>query len=267
MIGVDMMLPTLFLSHGSPMHALEPGAVRGVWERIARALPRPKAILIASAHWETDIPALTGGAKPETIHDFYGFPKPLYQIRYPAPGAPGVAARAVQLLEQGNFKAIADPGRGLDHGAWSPLLYMYPDADVPVVQVSVQTPLGPKHHFDLGRALAPLAAEGVLIIGSGHMTHNLRERRGEGAAPLPYVKEFQAWMHERIEQKDFDALNDYRARSPGGARASDRRAFPAAVRRARRRGPRLSRRAPVRRHRIRVARDGRVPLRSGLIPV
>lgn len=212
-------LPTLFLSHGSPMHALEPGAVRGVWERIARALPRPKAILIASAHWETDIPALTGSAKPETIHDFYGFPKPLYQIRYPAPGAPGVAARAVEMLEQGNFKAIADPGRGLDHGAWSPLLHMYPEADVPVVQVSVQTPLGPKHHFDLGRALAPLASEGVLIIGSGHMTHNLRERRGEGAAPLPYVKEFQAWVHERVEQKDFDALSDYRARSPGGARA------------------------------------------------
>jgi 4,5-DOPA dioxygenase extradiol len=219
MIGMDMMLPTLFLSHGSPMHALEPGAVRGVWKRIARALPRPKAILIASAHWETDIPALTGSAKPETIHDFYGFPEPLYQIRYPAPGAPGVAARAVEMLEQGNFKAIADPGRGLDHGAWSPLLHMYPEADVPVVQVSVQTPLGPKHHFDLGRALAPLASERVLIIGSGHMTHNLRERRGEGAAPLPYVRDFQAWVNERIEQKDFDALNDYRARSPGGARA------------------------------------------------
>lgn len=212
-------LPTLFLSHGSPMHALEPGAVRRIWEEIARDLPRPKAILVASAHWETDLPMVTGAAMPETIHDFYGFPKPLYEIRYPAKGDPALASRAVNLLSQSGLKAMEDPVRGLDHGAWSPLLHMYPKADVPVVQIAVQTPLGPAHHLALGRALAPLALEGVLILGSGHMTHNLRERRGDGAAPLPYVKEFQAWVHERIEARDFDALNDYRARSPGGARA------------------------------------------------
>lgn len=212
-------LPTLFLSHGSPMHALQPGAVRAVWENIARTLPRPKALLIASAHWETNLPMLTGNARPETIHDFYGFPQPLYEIRYPAPGSPAVGERALALLKGAGFTAAIDGCRGLDHGAWSPMLHMYPDADVPVVQVSVQTPLGPAHHLALGRALAPLAQEGVLILGSGHMTHNLRERRGDGAAPLAYVKEFQAWVHDRIEQKDFDALNDYRARSPGGARA------------------------------------------------
>ena len=208
---------TLFLSHGSPMHALQPGAVRGVWESLGRTLPRPTAVLIASAHWETDIPALTGSASPETIHDFYGFPKPLYQIRYPAPGAPGVAARAVELLEQKNFKAVADPARGLDHGAWSPLLYMYPEANVPVVQVAVQTGLGPKHHLDLGRALAPLAAEGVLIIGSGHLTHNLRER--SNGEPAAYVLEFQDWVKQRIDGHDLDGLADYRRLTPNGARA------------------------------------------------
>lgn len=212
-------LPTLFLSHGSPMHALEPGAVGELWRELGRKLPRPKAVLIASAHWETNLPLVTGNPKPETIHDFFGFPKPLYGIRYPAPGAPEVAARALELLKAAGFTAAADGCRGLDHGAWSPLLYIYPKADVPVMQVSLQTELGPKHHLALGRALAPLAHEDVLVFGSGHMTHNLRERRGNGAAPLPYVTEFQAWVHERIEQKDFDALHDYRARSPGGARA------------------------------------------------
>ncbi len=212
-------LPTLFLSHGSPMHALEPGAVGELWRDLGRKLPRPKALVVASAHWETNLPLVTANPKPETIHDFFGFPKPLYGIRYPVPGAPEVAARILELLKAAGFTAAADGCRGLDHGAWSPLLYMYPKAEVPVVQVSVQTELGPKHHLALGRALAPLSQEGVLVLGSGHMTHNLRERRGDGAAPLPYVKEFQAWVRERIEQKDFDALNDYRARSPGGVRA------------------------------------------------
>jgi 4,5-DOPA dioxygenase extradiol len=214
---VKQAFPTLFISHGSPMHALEPGAVRGVWESLARSLPKPKAILIASAHWETSIPAVTATAKPETIHDFYGFPKPLYEIQYPARGDPELASRAVHLLKQSGLKATADPDRGLDHGAWSPLLYMYPKADVPVVQVAVQTALGPKHHLDVGRALAPLSAEGVLIIGSGHMTHNLRDRGNGG--PAAYAKNFQDWVKERIDRHALDELADYRRLSPDGVRA------------------------------------------------
>ena len=210
-------LPTLFLSHGSPMHAIEPGAVRAVWENIARNLPRPRALLIASAHWETNLPMLTGNAKPETIHDFYGFPQPLYQLRYPAPGAPDVAQRALALLKDAGFTAAIDGCRGLDHGAWSPLLYMYPEADVPVVQAAVQTALGPKHHLELGRALAPLAAENVLIVGSGHLTHNLRERRHGGSAA--YVREFQDWVKQRIDRGALDELADYRSLSPNGVRA------------------------------------------------
>jgi 4,5-DOPA dioxygenase extradiol len=210
-------LPTLFISHGSPMHALQPGAVRAVWEGLARDLPRPKAILIASAHWETDIPAVTGTAKPETIHDFYGFPKPLYEIQYPAPGAPGVAEKALGLLTANKFNAAVDPARGLDHGAWSPLLHMYPKADVPVVQVAVQTALGTQHHIEVGRALAPLAREGVLIIGSGHMTHNLRDRGNGGIAP--YALEFQDWVKQRIDRHALDELADYRKLSPTGVRA------------------------------------------------
>lgn len=209
--------PTLFISHGSPMHALEPGAVRGVWESLARSLPKPKAILIASAHWETNIPAVTGTAKPETIHDFYGFPKPLYEIEYPAPGEPELALKAIKLLEKENLKAAMDPQRGLDHGAWSPLLHMYPKADVPVVQVAVQTALGPKHHLEVGRALAPLLSEGVLIIGSGHMTHNLRDRGNGG--PAAYARNFQDWVKERIDRHALDELADYRRLSPDGVRA------------------------------------------------
>ena len=210
-------LPTLFLSHGSPMHALEPGAVRGVWENLGRTLPRPQAILIASAHWETEIPALTGAARPETIHDFYGFPKPLYEIQYPAKGSPELASRSVGLLKQAGLNAREDPIRGLDHGAWSPLLHMYPKADIPVVQLSLQTELGTRHHLALGRALAPLAAEGVLILGSGHMTHNLRERRD--GAPAAYVREFQDWVKQKIDAHDFDALADYRKLTTQGVRA------------------------------------------------
>jgi 4,5-DOPA dioxygenase extradiol len=205
-------LPTLFLSHGSPMHALQPGAVRGVWEAIARELPKPKAILMISAHWETDAPTLTGTAKPETIHDFYGFPKPLYEIQYPVPGSPELAGKAADLL-----KAEVDAARGLDHGAWSPLLYMYPKADVPVVQLSVQPHLGPQHHLELGRALSPLKDQGILIFGSGHLTHNLRDRGNGGVAP--YAKNFQAWVKDRIDRHDLDELADYRSLSSDGVRA------------------------------------------------
>jgi 4,5-DOPA dioxygenase extradiol len=218
-------LPAVFISHGSPMHALEAGAsaTGRAWRALGERLPRPRAILIASAHWETGQPALTGAARPETIHDFRGFPQPLYEIRYPAPGAPDVARRAQQLLAAAGFAAAVDPDRGLDHGAWTPLLYAYPRAAIPVVQVSVQTALGPRHHLALGRALAPLAREGVLIVGSGHLTHNLRELRslsdtGSGRAE-PYVAEFQEWVRQCIEAHDYDRLADYRRLSPAGARA------------------------------------------------
>lgn len=218
-------LPIVFVSHGSPMHALEAGATATgrAWAALGGRLPRPRAILVASAHWETDRPTLTGSERPETIHDFYGFPQPLYEIRYPAAGAPEVAERARELLQGAGFEASVDPRRGLDHGAWSPLLYVYPRADVPVVQVSVQTALGPRHHLALGAALAPLAREGVLVVGSGHLTHNLRELRsvrdtGVGHAE-PYVAEFQEWVRQCIEAHDHDRLADYRKLSPAGVRA------------------------------------------------
>ena len=215
------MLPSLFISHGSPMHALEPGAAGAAWEKLARSLPRPRAILITSAHWETNVPMLTGSAKPETIHDFSGFPAPLYRLRYPAPGDPGLAQRARGLLAEAGFTAAVDGCRGLDHGAWSPLLYMYPEADVPVVQLSLQTELGPRHHYRLGAALAGLAEEGVLLVGSGHMTHNLRDwLRGAYDAPVaPYAKEFQSWVNDRIAAGDHEALIEYRSRAPHAVRA------------------------------------------------
>jgi 4,5-DOPA dioxygenase extradiol len=212
-------LPSVFISHGSPMHALQPGPAGEAWQALGRRLPRPRAMLIASAHWETNVPMLTGSARPETIHDFYNFPEPLYRLRYPAPGAPELAQRAQALLRHAGFTAAIDGCRGLDHGAWTPLLYAYPEHDVPVVQLSVQPALGPRHHLNLGKALRPLAEEGVLVIGSGHLTHNLRDwARGQGR-PEPYAREFQAWVFERLKEKDLEALADYRSRSPHGVRA------------------------------------------------
>src|SRR3954468_464938 len=213
------MLPSVFISHGSPMHALQPGAAGEAWAALGRRLGKPRAILIASAHWETNLPMLTGSAKPETVHDFSNFPEPLYRLRYPSPGAPGVAQRAQALLKDAGFTAGIDGCRGLDHGAWAPLLYAYPAADVPVVQISVQPALGPRHHVQLGRALKPLLNENILIIGSGHMTHNLRDwMRGNGT-PQPYAKEFSDWVQQKLNEKDVEALIDYRARNPNGARA------------------------------------------------
>ena len=214
-------LPTLFLSHGSPMHALEPGAAGATWAGLARDLPRPRAILIVSAHWETNLPMLTGHASPGTIHDFTGFPEPLYRLRYRAPGAPWLAGRARALLEEAGVTAAIDGCRGLDHGAWSPLLHMYPAAEVPVVQLSLQTALGPRHHYQIGRALAPLSAEGILLLGSGHMTHNLADwmRSAPGAPPAPYVLAFQSWVNSCIASGDLESLLEYRLRAPHAVRA------------------------------------------------
>jgi len=214
-------LPTVFLSHGAPTHAIEPGVAGHAWESLGRTLPRPRAILMASAHWETALPMLTGNPKPETIHDFGGFPAELYALRYPAPGAPEVAARAVALLKGAGITAGIDGCRGLDHGAWVPLLHMYPAHDVPVAQISLQTELGAAHHVALGRALAPLADEGVLIVGSGHTTHNLRDwmANRHRREPLPYVRSFAEWLDAQLAARDTEALVDWRERAPDAPRA------------------------------------------------
>jgi len=219
-----MKLPTLFLSHGSPMQAIEPGIAGRAWQALGARLPRPAAIVIASAHWETDLPMTTGNPKPETIHDFGGFPRELYEIRYPAPGAPDIAARASALLKDAGITAGIDGCRGLDHGAWVPLRWMYPDARIPVVQLAVQPGRGPEHHLALGRALAPLRDEGVLLIGSGHTTHNLRDfmmdRQAHAAgAPAPYAVAFARWVGEHLAAHDDEALVSYRELAPEAVRA------------------------------------------------
>jgi 4,5-DOPA dioxygenase extradiol len=214
-------LPTLFLSHGSPMTALEPGAAGAAWVALARALPRPRAVLMVSAHWDTALPMLTGNPRPETIHDFGGFPEALYRIGYPAPGDPELAQQAAALLKSAGFTAGIDGCRGLDHGAWVPLRWMYPEADVPIVQLSVQTQRGVAHHWHLGAAIAPLADDDVLIVGSGHATHNLRDwmQHQRTGAPMPYAAEFADWLAGRIAAHDRDALIEYREREPDAARA------------------------------------------------
>lgn len=223
-----MKQPTLFVSHGSPMHALHAGRAGAAWAALGRQLPRPAAVLIASAHWETDAPQLTTSGRPETIHDFGGFPPALYELRYPAPGAPEVTHRAIELLRAAGLSAEGDAQRGLDHGAWVPLRWMYPEADVPVAQVSLQTHLGAAHHLRLGAALAPLRDEGVLIIGSGHLTHNLREwiafARRHGMQPVqteaePYVREFSDWVGRALRAGDASALARWLEGAPHARRA------------------------------------------------
>jgi 4,5-DOPA dioxygenase extradiol len=165
-------MPVLFAGHGKPMKAIENSAFHIGWAAVARHLPRPSAILCVSAHWETQGAAVTAVGRPETIHDFYGFPKALFDVRYPAPGDPALAERVAALVTSERVRL--DPGRGLDHGAWSVLVAMYPDADVPVVQLSIDTKQPGAQHVALARQLAPLRDEGILVLGSGNIVHNLR---------------------------------------------------------------------------------------------
>ena len=214
-------LPSLYVSHGSPMTALQPGATGTRLAELAQAMPRPTAIVIASAHWLAHSPLVGGAAQPETIHDFSGFPRELYALDYPAPGAPALAAQVAGLLDQAGLAPRIDPQRGLDHGAWVPLRLLYPAADIPVVPVSIQPELGPSHQYALGRALAPLREQGVLLIGSGSITHNLHDfRAGYGAErEAPYVRPFIGWIEQKLAAGDVDALLDYRHQAPFAQRA------------------------------------------------
>ncbi len=212
-------LPTLFLSHGSPMLALsdEPAAV--FLQSLGRALPAARAILVASAHWNTEAPMLGGAAAPDTIHDFYGFPDALYRLRYPASGAPDIAEEAASLLRAAGFPARVDPARGLDHGIRVPLRHMRAEADIPVVPLSIQPHLGPAHHYEVGQALAPLRAQGVLIAGSGSMTHNLAglDRRPD-APSAPWARAFTDWFADAAQHGRSDDLLDYRRQAPEAVR-------------------------------------------------
>jgi len=214
--------PTLFVSHGAPTLALHPGKTGAALQRLAQSLPRPRALLLISAHWNTQTPTVSAARTPETIYDFHGFPPALYQLTYPAPGAPALAQRVHQLLDAAAIPTQIDPQRGLDHGAWVPLRMLYPQADVPVTQLSVQPRENAAHHYRLGQALKPLRDDGVLVIGSGSFTHNLYEIGdfGDDDAPTqPYVAEFCAWMRQRLHAHDIEALTAYRDQAPHAARA------------------------------------------------
>lgn len=203
------------------MHAVNAGAVGGVWATIGKNVGRPSAVLMVTAHWETNLPTLSGNPNPPMIYDFGGFPAALSKIRYPAQGEPAVAAQATALLEAAGINAAIDGVRGMDHGTWVPLLKMFPDADIPVVQLSVQPSQSPAHHLAVGRALRPLRDSGVLIVGSGHLTHNLRDwmqSRGE-QSPLAYALSFQQWVNAQLLSGDVDALSRYRETSAEGVRA------------------------------------------------
>ena len=214
-------LPSLFLSHGSPMLAIEDSPAHRFLLELGRKLPRPKAILVASAHWESVAePAVSLVPHPETMHDFGGFPAELYEIDYPARGAPEAADRAATLLEQAGFAVKRSATRGLDHGAWVPLRLMYPAADIPVAQVSIVRGASPAIHEEMGKALGQLRKEGVLIIGSGSLTHNLYEFRGHSMdAEVPsWVSDFDTWMKSQLESNQREALLNYRTRAPHAVR-------------------------------------------------
>jgi 4,5-DOPA dioxygenase extradiol len=214
-------LPSLFVSHGSPMLAIQNSPAHQFLLELGKTLPQPTGILVASAHWESmGGPAVSLATQPETIHDFGGFPQALFEIQYPAPGALETASRAAALLEQEGFTVKTSAMRGLDHGAWVPLSLMYPDADIPVAQISVLRGATPTEHLRIGRALSTLRDEGVLVIGSGSLTHNLYELRGHNIdAPVPtWVSDFDVWMTDRLERNDSQALLNYRKDAPFAVR-------------------------------------------------
>lgn len=219
------VLPALFVSHGSPDTAIANTEAADFLKSVAADLPRPRAIVVVSAHFEVSGGvAVTADANPETVHDFGGFQRELYEMRYRAPGDPALAQEIADILIAKGFASRAVEGRGFDHGVWVPLILMYPNADIPVVAVSVDPNKGPAHHYKLGQALAELRTQGVLIIGSGSFTHNLQEafaylRKGDRKAAVPeWVSGFTSWMSEKLQTGDVDSLLAYRRLAPHAER-------------------------------------------------
>jgi 4,5-DOPA dioxygenase extradiol len=205
------LLPAIFLSHGAPDLTIRDGAVTHFLKSLAQKFPKPQAILVVSAHWNSDLPMVSAAKNPKTIHDFSGFPQALYEIEYPAPGAPELADRVVGLLNQAGIPCETHPTRGFDHGAWTPLLLAYPAAEIPVTQLSIQYDRDPLHHWKVGQALELLRSEGVLIIGSGSATHNLSAFSEHYDDPPPsWVQQFDEWLAQTIIQGDWESLLKYR---------------------------------------------------------
>ncbi|MCB1360657.1 MAG: 4,5-DOPA dioxygenase extradiol [Rhodobacter sp.] len=201
-------MPLVFLGHGSPMNAIEDTAYSRAWSSLGRALPRPQAILVVSAHWMTRGTTLVNvSARPRTIHDFHGFPNALFQQRYPAPGDPALAREVVTLLA--SHHAQDDDTWGLDHGAWTVLKFLYPDADVPVFQVSIDMTRGLAYQLEIGQILSELRDRGVLILGSGNVVHNLRAVQWEpNSRPHDFAQEFDTLFARKLTDRDFAALSD-----------------------------------------------------------
>ncbi len=204
------IFPAVFLGHGSPMNAIEDNAYTEAWRGIGRQIGKPRAILCVSAHWYVTATAVTAGPMPRTIHDFGGFPPELYQVQYPAPGDAALGARVRELLSP--LQVALDDSWGLDHGTWSVLRHAYPDADVPVVQLSIDATQPASFHYELGRALAPLRGERVLIVGSGNVVHNLRMYAWDRGprAPYDWAIRFERLVREIIQGGDHQPLVDYR---------------------------------------------------------
>ncbi|MFL5783894.1 MAG: 4,5-DOPA dioxygenase extradiol [Bacteriovoracaceae bacterium] len=204
------MLPVLFIGHGSPMNAIAENTYTKMLNRLGEELPRPRAILCVSAHWMTEGTWITHMARPKTIHDFYGFPQPLFDVQYPAPGAPEIADEIIRQVKDPPVNAD-DEMWGLDHGTWAVLRHMYPKADIPVMQLSLHLEQPPLYHYQVGQKLKKLREEGILIVGSGNLVHNLRRINwSEKSEPFPWAVEFDQWTKEKILAREDEALvNDY----------------------------------------------------------
>jgi len=216
------LLNTLFVPHGSPTFALDPGAAGAAMRDVIGLFAKPRAIIVVSAHWDTAVPTVSTASQLETIYDFYGFPEALYTIKYPAVGSPEGAQEVVQALKKRFAQVNTDATRGLDHGAWSPLRHMFPKADVPIIPVSIQSHAGTAHALALGEALEELTHQGFLVIGSGNITHNLGDFRlaamQSGHTPA-YVEGFANWVETQMSGKHWQQLLDYRLHSPEGVRS------------------------------------------------
>jgi 4,5-DOPA dioxygenase extradiol len=209
--------PALFISHGSPMLPLEDSPTTHFLSRLGESLARPDAIVIVSAHWESGELAINGSLQPETIHDFSGFPRQLYQLDYPARGDAALGARVKSLLEDEGFHPVTVVERGLDHGVWVPLMLMYPQADIPVLAVSLPRSLSPARLLDLGRALGTLRAQNVLVVASGSYTHNLWALAEEGTPPPDWATAFSQWVDDKLITGERKALLDWKAQAPHAA--------------------------------------------------